>query len=175
MNKILVALTLMFISQAMFSQGLHAFSMEAIDGTSIDFSKFKGKKILVVNVASACGYTPQYKQLQELYERYQDKLVVVGVPCNQFGAQESGSNQEIAQFCSSKYAITFPMAAKSKVKGSEAHPAYQWLTDKKKNGVLDAEVKWNFNKFLIDENGKLLAHFGSGTKPLSDEITNYLK
>jgi glutathione peroxidase len=159
----------------MTAQNLHSYTIEGIDGRTLDFSKFKGKKILIVNVASECGYTSQYSQLQELYEQYEDKLVVIGVPCNQFGGQEPGSNEKIASFCSSKYAITFPMTSKQNVKGSDAHPVYIWLTSKSKNGVLDAEIKWNFNKFLIDENGNMLAHFGSRVKPFDDEIINYFK
>lgn len=160
---------------SMIGQSAHSFSLEAIDGKTINLSQYKGKKILLVNVASACGYTPQYKKLQELYETYGEKVVVIGIPCNDFGRQESGTNAEIAEFCSSKYAITFPMAAKVSIKGNDQHPLYKWLTNKSENGVMDADVRWNFNKFLLDENGKLIEHFGSGVSPLDEKITKWLK
>lgn len=153
---------------------IHDFSVEALNGGRINFADFKGKKILVVNTASECGYTPQYKGLQELYENYKDKLVVVGFPANNFGGQEPGSNAEIAGFCQKNYGVTFPMAAKVSVKGADVAPVYTWLTHKDKNGVLDAEVKWNFNKFLLDENGHLLKYFPSSVEPVSEEIISLL-
>ena len=115
---------------------------------------FKGKKIMVVNVASECGYTPQYQQLQELFEEFEDKLIIVGFPSNDFGNQEPSSNAEIKTFCSLKYGVTFPMAAKISIKGNSSHPIYQWLTTADANKKLDSEVKWNFNKYLLDENGQ---------------------
>jgi glutathione peroxidase len=127
-----------------------------------------------VNVASACGYTRQYKDLQKLYETYGDKLVVLGVPCNQFGGQESGSLKEIKEFCSTEFQVTFPMTEKVKVKGDGQHPLYQWLTSKNKNGKMDATVGWNFHKFLIDENGDLLESYTSGVNPMDEAITKYL-
>ncbi len=153
---------------------VHGFKVESLEGGTINFAGFKGKKILIVNTASQCGYTPQYEELQALYEKYQDKLVVIGFPANNFGGQEPGSNKEIKEFCSSKFKVTFPMAAKISVKGEDAHPLYQWLTSKEKNGVLDAEVKWNFNKFLLNEKGELIAYFPSKVKPMSEEITSKL-
>ncbi|HMJ47710.1 MAG TPA: glutathione peroxidase [Ferruginibacter sp.] len=153
---------------------IYQFKVESLDGGTIDFSAFKGKKILVVNTASECGYTPQYKELEELYEKYKDKLVVVGFPANNFGGQEPGTNAEIKSFCQKNYGVTFPMAAKISVKGSDAAPIYQWLTRKDQNGVLDAEIKWNFNKFLIDESGHLIAKFETKTKPMSEEIITRL-
>ena len=152
----------------------HQFKMEGIDGGTIDFKRFKGKKVLVVNTASQCGYTPQYEELQALYEKYKDRLVVVGVPANNFGGQEPGSNAEIKAFCSGKYKVNFPMTAKASVKGDDMCPLYQWLTSKAKNGVMDAEVKWNFNKFLLNENGELIGYFPSRVKPMSEEITSKL-
>jgi glutathione peroxidase len=160
---------------AMQAQSAHTFTLEALDGSSLPLKQFKGKKILLVNVASECGYTPQYKKLQELYETYSDKIVVIGIPCNDFGKQEPGSNEEIAQFCSSKYAITFPMTSKVKIKGDDKHPLYRWLTEKDSNGVMDADVRWNFTKFLLDEEGRLLDSFGSGVSPLDEKITKWLK
>ncbi|MFN5136597.1 MAG: glutathione peroxidase [Chitinophagaceae bacterium] len=153
---------------------VYQFKMEALEGGIIDFKKYKGKKILIVNTASKCGYTPQYEELQALYEKYKDKLVVIGVPANNFGGQEPGTNAEIKEFCSSKFKVTFPMTAKVSVKGDDMCDLYKWLTSKEKNGVLDAEVKWNFNKFLLNENGELIAYFPSKVKPMSEEITGRL-
>ena len=140
----------------------------------IDFASFKGKKILIVNTASECGYTPQYKDLEILYNTFKDKLVVVGFPANNFGAQEPGTNAEIKTFCTKNYSVSFPMAAKISVKGNDIAPIYKWLTEKEQNGVLNAEIKWNFNKFLIDENGRMVCKFESSTNPMSEEITGKL-
>jgi glutathione peroxidase len=148
----------------------HDFSAKNIDGKTVPFSIFKGKKVLVVNVASECGYTPQYTDLEQLSQKYQGKLVVVGFPANNFGQQEPGSNLEIKAFCSSKYAITFPMMEKISVIGPDAHPLYRWLSNKAENGVQDGAPKWNFTKYLIDENGKLIQRFDSNVKPLSAEL-----
>lgn len=156
------------------TQNIYGFKVAGLTGGTIDFAAYKGKKILIVNTASECGYTPQYKDLQALYDRYKDKLVIVGFPANNFGGQEPGSNEEIHSFCEKNYGVSFPMAAKISVKGADMAPLYQWLTQKKQNGVLDAEVSWNFNKFLIDENGHLLQHYKSSVTPLSEEITKQL-
>jgi glutathione peroxidase len=145
-----------------------------IDGGKIDFSAFKGKKILVVNTASECGYTPQYKELQALYIAHQEHLVVVGVPANDFGGQEPGTNAEIGSFCQKNYGVTFPMAAKSVVTGENACSLYQWLTKKANNGVLDATITWNFNKFLLNEEGKLIKKMDSKVKPNDPEILDLL-
>ncbi|MEP7164510.1 MAG: glutathione peroxidase [Ferruginibacter sp.] len=153
---------------------IYQFKVKSLDGDVIDFASFKGKKILVVNTASECGYTPQYKDLEELYEKYKGKLVIVGFPTNDFGGQEPGSNSEIKSFCQKNYGVTFPMAAKITVKGDETAPIYKWLTSKEDNGVLDATIKWNFNKFLLDENGHMIAYFPSKVKPMSEEITSKL-
>ena len=153
---------------------IHSFSVKALDGSIINFADYKGKKILIVKTASECGYTPQYKALQELYEKYKNKLVIVGFPANNFGGQEPGSNTEIKTFCEKNYGVTFPMAEKISVKGNDIAPIYKWLTNKAENGVLDAEIKWNFNKFLLDENGHIIAKFDSGTTPMSEEITGKL-
>ena len=153
---------------------VYDFKVEALEGGTIDFSTFKGKKILIVNTASACGYTPQYKELQQLYDKYKEKLVIVGFPANNFGGQEPGSNTEIKAFCEKNYGVSFPMAAKISVKGEDMAPIYKWLTSKEANGVLDAEIKWNFNKFLIDENGKMVAYFPSKVTPMSDDIISKL-
>jgi glutathione peroxidase len=156
------------------TKNIHGFKVEALDGSTIDFASFKGKKILVVNTASECGYTPQYKDLEKLYETYKDKLVVIGFPANNFGGQEPGSNSEIKSFCTKNYDVSFPMAAKISVKGDDMAVIYQWLTQKEKNGVLNAEIKWNFNKFLIDENGRMMYKFESSVTPMSEEITGKL-
>jgi glutathione peroxidase len=156
------------------ASSIYDFKVEGLEGGTIDFSSFKGKKILIVNTASKCGYTPQYEVLEALYKKYQDKLVIVGFPANNFGGQEPGTNLEIKEFCSKNFGVSFPMAAKVSVKGDDAAPIYKWLCNKSLNGVLDAEVKWNFNKFLLDENGHLIAKFDSGVKPMSEEITSKL-
>jgi glutathione peroxidase len=153
---------------------IYDFKVEALDGGTIDFSAYKGKKILIVNTASACGYTPQYEGLQQLYSKYSDKLVIVGFPANNFGAQEPGSNGEIKEFCKKNYGVTFPMAAKVSVKGDDTAPIFTWLTQKAQNGVMDAEIRWNFTKFLIDENGHLITKFDSKVAPMSEEITGKL-
>jgi glutathione peroxidase len=155
-------------------KSIHDFKVAALDGGSINFADFKGKKILVVNTASECGYTPQYKDLQALAEKYKDKLVVVGFPANNFGGQEPGSNTEIKSFCEKNYGVTFPMAAKVSVKGDDIAPIFNWLTHKDLNQVMDAEIGWNFNKFLLDENGKLIDKFNSNVKPMSNDIVGKL-
>ncbi|MCA6441168.1 MAG: glutathione peroxidase [Sediminibacterium sp.] len=154
---------------------IHSFKVKAIDGKTIDFASFKGKKILVVNTASKCGYTPQYEALQKVYNQYKDKLVIVGFPANNFGGQEPGADGEIQEFCKKNYGVTFPLASKVSVKGDDMAPIYKWLTSKAENGVLDADIKWNFGKFLLDENGKLLAYFPSKTTPDSEDILKYVK
>lgn len=157
------------------AKSIHSFKVEALDGGTIDFSAFKGKKILVVNTASECGFTPQYKELEALYETYKDKLVVVGFPTNNFGGQEPGSNHEIASFCEKNYGVTFPMAAKVSVKGEDMAPIYKFLTKKEENGVKSTSILWNFAKILLDEDGHVIDSFVSTTKPNSDKITKYLK
>ena len=144
---------------------IHEFKIASVDGDTIDFSQFKGKKILIVNTASECMYTPQYEGLQKLYEAYHDKLVIVGFPSNDFLGQEPGSNSEIRQFCSSNYHITFPMTEKVVVKGRNKTPVYQWLTERSLNGVENSKVSWNFNKYLLNERGEYVQHFGSNVEP----------
>lgn len=157
------------------AQSIHSFTVKSIDGKDIKMSSFKGKKILIVNTASKCGYTPQYESLEKVYEQYKDKLVIIGFPCNQFGGQEPGSNEEIVEFCKKNYGVTFPLADKVDVKGTNTAAIYQWLTQKSKNGVLDASISWNFNKFLLDENGKMIAYYPSNIKPDSEAILSNLK
>lgn len=138
-------------------QTVYQFTMQDIHGKDVSLSEFKGKVILIVNVASECGYTPQYAELQALFEKHKDKgLVILGFPANDFGAQEPGTNEEILTFCSTKFGVSFPMFSKITVKGEGQHPLYHFLTTKDLNGVVDAEMKWNFQKFLIDREGKLV-------------------
>ena len=149
---------------------IYEFKVTSIDGDTIDFTQFKGKKILIVNTASHCGYTPQYEGLEKLYEQYKDKLVIVGFPSNDFLWQEPGSNESIKEFCSGKYNVTFPMAAKIHVRGWNKAPIYRWLTDKAKNGVESTSVSWNFNKYLINEEGEYVRRFSSDVKPDDPEL-----
>ena len=155
-------------------ESLYNIKIKDINGDELDLAEFKGKKILFVNVASKCGFTSQYEGLQELYSKYKDKLVVVGLPCNQFGGQEPGSATEIKSFCSLTYGVDFPMTEKIEVKGGNQHPIYTWLTQKEKNGKMNSSVKWNFQKYLVDEEGRLLDVFYSVTKPMSKKITKLL-
>jgi glutathione peroxidase len=156
------------------SMTIYDFKVPSLEGGSIDFSAYKGKKILVVNTASKCGFTPQYTELQELYKKYEGKLVIIGFPANNFAHQEPGTNKDIKEFCQKNYGVTFPMAEKVSVKGDDIHPLFKYLTaEAGKLGVEDP-IKWNFTKFLIDEKGKLLAVFDSKTKPMSTDITKYL-
>ncbi len=150
---------------------LHDYQSQTLGGENYDFSQLKGKRVLVVNTASECGYTSQYSQLQELYETYGgENFQIIGFPSNDFGGQEPGSNDEIAQFCQQNYGVSFPMMAKTPVKGSGQHPLYKWLTSKNMNGKEDVEVQWNFNKFLVNENGEWMAYYPSGTSPLDEKI-----
>lgn len=152
---------------------LHEFKSKTIDGKEFNFADLKGKKVLIVNTASECGYTPQYKDLQALYEKYNSKnFVIIGFPCNDFGGQEPGTETEIKSFCTKNYGVTFQMMEKVSIATS---PIYQWLTHKTENGVLDATVKWNFNKFLIDEQGHLVKYLPSSIKPMDIEITNWIE
>lgn len=162
-------------ASAQKAQSIHSFKVKALDGKTIDFSKFKGKKILIVNTASECGFTPQYEDLEKLYETYKNKLVIVGFPANNFGGQEPGTNEEIGVFCKKNYGVTFPMAAKVSVKGDDIAPIFRFLTDKKFNGVKNTMILWNFTKFLLNEKGELIDTFISTTKPNSSSITQYLK
>ncbi len=170
-------LSFLFSPKALDAQtkSIYDFKVESLDGGSIDFSKFKGKKILIVNTASKCGYTPQYEGLEKLSKQYKDKLVVVGFPANNFLFQEPGENAEIKSFCQKNYGVTFLMASKISVKGKNMAPLYVWLTQKKYNNFSDNSVKWNFQKYLIDEKGNLIDVFAPGVEPLSAELTSKLK
>lgn len=162
-------------AQTMHTESIYNIKINSLTGNPIDLSMYKGKYILFVNVASKCGFTGQYEDLQKLYDTYKDTLMVIGLPCNQFGNQEPGTPQEIKQFCQVNYGVTFVMTEKIDVKGNHQHPLYQWLTDKTKNGHSSSTVKWNFQKYLVDPNGNLVDYYFSITNPMSDKITNYLK
>jgi glutathione peroxidase len=155
---------------------IHHFKAKDIDGNIVDFSKFKGKKLLIVNTASECGFTPQYKDLEALYQKYKDKnFLIIAFPCNDFGNQEPGNSEQIKSFCQKNYGVSFLVMEKIKIKGDSIHPIYQWLTQKEKNGVKSSTVMWNFQKYLIDENGYLVDYFNSTVNPLSPKITNWIE
>ena len=154
---------------------IYDITINDIEGKEINLNDFKGKYVLFVNVASNCGFTRQYKDLQSLYDKYKDELVVVGVPCNQFGGQEPGDEEQISIFCSEKYNVTFPMTEKIAVRGSNQHPLYKWLTSKDLNGRKNSSVKWNFQKYLVDKDGNLIDYWYSLTNPTSSKITNYIR
>lgn len=165
------------ISTAAFSQssGFYDFKVKTLEGETFDFASLKGKKVMIVNTASKCGYTPQYKDLEELYKKEGgDNFVIIGFPANNFANQEPGTATEIREFCTRNYGVSFPMMEKISVKGSDIHPLYQWLTQKSKNGVMDSEVKWNFQKYLIDEKGNLKEVMYSKENPLSEKVTLFL-
>jgi glutathione peroxidase len=152
----------------------YSLSAKSIEGETINFEKYKGKKVLIVNTASECGFTPQYQDLQKLHEQYGDKVQILGFPCNQFGGQEPGSNTDIGAFCKKNYGVTFQMFEKVDVKGSNVHPVYKWLTDKSLNGINDQAPGWNFGKYLISEKGEFIEFFGSSVDPLSKKIVEKL-
>ncbi|MGA1226596.1 MAG: glutathione peroxidase [Tamlana sp.] len=154
---------------------IYDIEINSLSKNPINLSDFKGKYILFVNVASKCGFTPQYKALQELYGKYRDKLQIIGVPCNQFGGQEPGIASEIQNFCEVNYGVTFLITEKVDVKGKNQHPLYTWLTQKVNNGKKDSSVKWNFQKYLVDTEGHLVDYYLSATSPLSSKIINHLK
>jgi glutathione peroxidase len=156
-------------------ESIHQFKVTDLYGKEFDFATLKGKKILIVNTASECGLTPQYKDLEAIYSKYKDKnFVIVGFPANNFGGQEPGSNQEIAKFCQMNYGVSFPMMGKISVKGNDIHPLYQFLTQKNKNGLQDSEVEWNFQKYLLDENGHLVKVLSPRILPTDDTIVSWI-
>jgi len=175
MKILSVALALLITTGVMAQKSFHDFKTKTIDGKEFNLSSLKGKKVLVVNTASKCGLTPQYKDLQALYETYSSKgFVIIGFPANNFLSQEPGSNSEIRQFCTDNYNVTFPMMEKISVKGKDMDPIYKWLTSKDENGVMDAPVTWNFQKFMIDENGKLVGMVSPKDSPKSDKIVDWI-
>ena len=157
-------------------QSIHRFEVEDINGEVFKFSDQRGKKVMIVNTASKCGLTPQYEQLQELYETYGgDDFIIIGFPANNFGNQEPGTNNEIAEFCSLNYGVSFPMMSKISVKGDDMHPLYRFLTSKSENGVMDSEVTWNFQKYLLDEEGKLVDVVEPKILPTDKRITDWIE
>ena len=174
--NLLIITVIIFTMNTIAAQNTSIYDVKinSLIGEKIDFKEFKGKYILIVNVASKCGFTPQYKGLQELHRKYKDKLVVIGVPCNQFGNQEPGSSNEIKSFCEKNYGVEFLITQKIDVKGATQHQLYKWLTSKDLNKVDSSTVKWNFQKYLIDPSGNYVDLFYSITKPNSDKITKYI-
>lgn len=156
------------------NKSFYDFKFRSIEGKEIDFSQFKGKKVLIVNTASECGYTPQYEELQRLHEMHGDKVIILGFPANNFGAQEPGSNKEIGAFCRKNFGVTFQLFEKSDVIGKNQNPLYYWLTHKEQNGWNNEKPNWNFCKYLISEDGELLKFYSSAINPLSDEIVKIL-
>ena len=179
LKSILVALPFLACAQndslMEATESIYAYNIKSLMGDNINLNDFKGKKILFVNVASECGFTPQYKGLQELHEAHGDKLVVVGLPCNQFGEQEPGTEKEIHSFCEKNYGVQFLITEKIDVKGDNQHDIYKWLTHKEVNNKSNSSVKWNFQKYLVDEEGRLIDVFYSTTKPMSSKITKYVE
>lgn len=157
------------------SNTVYNIPINDIHGKPLNFADYKGKKILLVNTASQCGLTPHYAQLQELYENYKDRLVVVGLPCNDFGGQEPGTSEEIINFCLSNYSVSFPITEKVKILGDDIHPLYAFLTKEELNGFADSDVKWNFQKYLINESGELIRVFSPLTEPLSEDLLKYIE
>jgi glutathione peroxidase len=188
MKNLLIAITLFSFMGPVISQeanksskkaadkkSIYDFKVETIDGDEFDFATLKGKKIMIVNTASKCGFTPQYKELEALYQKYgSEKFVIVGFPANNFMSQEPGSNKDIKEFCTKNYGVTFPMMSKISVKGDDMAPIYKWLTQKSQNGVQDSEVQWNFQKYLIDEKGNLVEVIPPKEKPSSEKVTKWV-
>lgn len=172
----LISTSTLILNAQTTKQSIHQFKVTDLYGEPFDFSTLKGKKIMIVNTASKCGLTPQYKQLQEIYETYKDSnFVIVGFPANNFMSQEPGNNEEIASFCQENYGVTFPMMNKISVKGNDMHEVYQFLTQAAKNGVEDSNVAWNFQKYLLDENGYLVKVISPRTLPNDEEIIKWIK
>lgn len=169
-------LSLPIIFKGQPSSSIHQFSAKSIEGKTINLSDFKGKKLLIVNTASECGLTPQFKQLQELFDTYKDRnFMIIGFPSNDFGKQDPGSNSEIKSFCERNYGVTFLMMEKIGVKGDDIHPIYKWLTEKKQNGVMSSHVKWNFQKYMVDENGYLIDMVLPWKKPDNKKIVRWIE
>jgi glutathione peroxidase len=176
MKKLLLLVGFLGMSAMAADKTVHDFTLNSIDGQPTPLSSFKGKVVLLVNVASRCGFTPQYAALESVYEKYKDRgFVIIGVPANNFGAQEPGTNQEIKAFCTAKYHVSFPMMAKVSVKGSDITPLYQFLTDKNAHPDTGGEIGWNFTKFLVGPDGKVVARFDSAVTPDSPEVTSAIE
>jgi len=176
MKPIIIAFALLLSGSTLFGQkSFYDFTVEDIDAKESSLAQLKGKKVMVVNTASKCGLTPQYEDLEKLYKKYSDQnFVIIGFPANDFMSQEPGSDADIKEFCQKNFGVTFPMMSKISVKGEEMHPLYKWLTTKELNGVEDSEVKWNFQKYLIDESGKLISVIPPRNKPDTQEVIDWL-
>jgi glutathione peroxidase len=175
-NVLITGLLIIMMSTGYAQISFYDFTVEDITGKDYPLSQLKGKKVLVVNTASKCGFTPQYEGLQELYEKYGgDDFMIIGFPANNFGKQEPGSDEEIATFCSINYGVSFPMMSKISVKGDDQHPIYKWLTSKSDNGVENSKVRWNFQKYMIDEEGQLVGHFASTVKPENKKLVSWIE
>jgi glutathione peroxidase len=174
-NILLIALILISVGIAQAQTSFYDLKAKTIEGNDFDFSSLKGKKVLIVNTASKCGYTSQYEDLEKLFQAYKDKnFVIIGFPANNFMHQEPGTNADIKEFCTKNYGVTFQIMEKVSVKGDDINPVYQWLTQKAKNGKMDSEVKWNFQKYMIDEKGNLVDVAYSKEKPMDDKIVNWI-
>jgi glutathione peroxidase len=174
--SLILAISMMLTGAISAQKTLHNFKTKTIDGMEFDLASLKGKKVLVVNTASRCGLTPQYKELEALYNKYKDRnFVIIGFPANNFMSQEPGTNEEIKEFCEINYGVTFPMMSKVSVKGKDQDPIYNWLTNKSENGILDAEVSWNFQKFMIDENGNMVDFASPRESPASEKIVRWIE
>jgi glutathione peroxidase len=174
-NILITGLLILMMGTGYAQTSFYDFTVKDISGKDFPLSQLKGKKVLVVNTASKCGFTPQYEGLEELYEKYGgDDFVIIGFPANNFANQEPGSNEEIASFCKLNYGVTFPMMSKISVKGDDQAPLYKWLTSKSENGVENSKVTWNFQKYMIDEKGQLVGHFAPTVKPDSEKLVSWI-
>ncbi len=172
----LIAIIVSFFTLNMNAQSFYELEAKTIDGDVFKFETLRGKKVMIVNVASKCGYTPQYEDLEKLWQTYKEKdFVILGFPANDFMKQEPGTDEEIKEFCSLTYGVSFPMMSKITVKGDAMHPVYKWLTMKEKNDVKDSKIKWNFQKYFIDENGNLVEYFEPGVKPFDEIILKLIE
>ena len=175
MRNLILLLMILLSSSTVAQESIYDIKLNDINNDPVDLGQFKGKYLLIVNVASKCGFTPQYEELEEMQRNYKEDLVVIGLPCNQFGGQEPGSSREIQEFCSSNYGISFLLTEKIKVKGEGQHKLYCWLTDKTLNGRSNSSVRWNFQKYLVSPKGELIDYFYSMTNPMSPKITSILE
>jgi len=171
--KFFIFFILVLNLNVMSQESIHEFNFTSIEGDQVLFSDFKGKKIMIVNTASKCGFTPQYVELQEMHDKYKDELVIIGFPANNFGAQEPGTNDEIMSFCKKNYGVSFQLSEKVSVKGEDIHPLFSWLNNQE-NPDFKGDINWNFEKYLLDENGILIHRYRSMTKPDSKKVTGYL-
>lgn len=175
MRNLILLIMILLSSSTVAQESIYDIKLNDINNDPVDLGQFKGKYLLIVNVASKCGFTPQYEELEEIQRNYKEDLVVIGLPCNQFGGQEPGSSREIQEFCSSNYGISFLLTEKIKVKGEGQHKLYCWLTDKTLNGRSNSSVRWNFQKYLVSPKGELIDYFYSMTNPMSPKITSILE